>query len=85
MKPKKTDIAIKRLEEARPVPIVADAAISTVGVHGGRMLPVLLLDCSARPEIAELIRVHDALGPCDVVSQWGQVPGHQSTVALFLT
>jgi hypothetical protein len=49
------------------------------------MLPVLLLDTSDRPDIAEFIRVHESFGPGDVKVQWGQVEGHEGTVALFLT
>ena len=46
---------------------------------------MLLLDTSDRPDIEELIRVHESLGPGDVKTQWGQVEGHDGTVALFLT
>jgi hypothetical protein len=50
------------------------------------MLPLLLLDISDRPDIKELIRVHESLGPGDVHAQWGHVTGHEDgTVALFLT
>ena len=65
--------------------IVADAAVSTRGRQGGRMLPVLLLDTSDRPDIGEFIRLHESFGPGDVEIQWGQVQGHEGTVALFLT
>jgi hypothetical protein len=84
MNARKLEIEIRNPREARPVRIVADAALSTIGLHGGRMLPVLLLDTSARPDIADYIRVHESLGPGDVKVQWGQVEGHEGTVALFL-
>jgi hypothetical protein len=84
MKAKKTEIRVHHPREVHPVRIVADAAISTRGLHGGRLLPVLLLDTSDRPDIAEFIRVHDSLGPGDVKTQWGQVERHEGTVALFL-
>ena len=84
MKAKKVEISLRHPREATPVPIVADAAISTVGLHGGRMLPVLLLDTSNRPDVAELIRVHESLGPGDVEVQWGRIDGREGTVALFL-
>jgi hypothetical protein len=84
MKAKKTEILLRHPREATPVPIVADAALSTVGLHGGKMLPVLLLDTSNRPDVAEFIRVHESLGPGDVEFQWGKIEGHEGTVALFL-
>jgi hypothetical protein len=72
--------------ETRPVRIVADAAVSTRGRQGGRLLPLLLLDTSDRPDISELIRLHQSSGPGDVKTQWGKVEGggHEGTVALFL-
>jgi hypothetical protein len=84
MKAKKIEVSLRHPREAAPVPIVADAAISTVGLHGGRMLPVLLLDTSSRQDVAEFIRVHESLGPGDVEVQWGKLDGHERTVALFL-
>jgi hypothetical protein len=85
MKTRRTEIQLRNAREARPVAIVADAAVSTRGLQGGRLLPVLLLDTSDRPDVAEFIRVHESLGPGDHKVQWGQVEGHEGTVALFLT
>jgi hypothetical protein len=85
MKTKKTEIRLRFSREAHPVKIVADAAISTRGRQGGRLLPVLLLDTAERPDIAEFIRLHESLGPGDVKIQWGQIPGHGGTVALYLS
>lgn len=84
MKRKWKHVLLHHPREANPVRIVADAAISTGGLHGGRMLPVLLLDTSERPDIAELIRVHESLSPGDVEVQWGYLEGHEGSVALFL-
>jgi len=85
MKAKIVDIPLRNLRERYPVRIVADAAVSTRGLHGGRLLPLVLLDTSDRPDVAELIRVHQYHGPGDVQTQWGQIGGHEGTVALFLT
>jgi hypothetical protein len=84
MKARKTEIQVQHSREAEPVRIVADAAVSTRGLHGGRLLPLILLDTSARPDIAELIHVHETFRTGDVKVQWGQVQGHEGTVALFL-
>lgn len=84
MKRKWKEILLHHPREANPVRIVADAAISTGGLHGGRLLPVILLDTSERPDIAELIRLHESLGPGDVKVQWGGLKNHEGTVALFI-
>jgi hypothetical protein len=87
MKPKTIEFRLRHLREGHPVRIVADAAISTRGQHGGRLLPLLILDTKDRPDIVELIRLHEAFGAGDVKVQWGKVEavGHEETVALFLT
>ncbi len=79
------EIPVSNPREAQPVRIVTDAAVMTRGRQGGRLLPVLLLDTSNRPDLAEFIRVHRSFGPGDVKTQWGQVAGHEGTVSLILT
>ncbi|MGA2183161.1 MAG: hypothetical protein ABSH47_09040 [Bryobacteraceae bacterium] len=87
MKQKRIEGHVRHARETRPVRIVADAAVSTRGRHGGRLLLLLLLDTSDRPDIAEFIRVHESFAAGDVKVQWGKVEakGHEGTVALFLT
>jgi hypothetical protein len=64
---------------------VADAGISTRGIGGGRLIPLVILDTSDRPDIEEFIRVHQtAVNLGDCTAQWGQIEGHEGTVALFL-
>lgn len=68
------------------VTIVADAALSTRGRMGGRLIPLVILDTSERPDLDELIRVHQVsttLG--DVTFQWGEIDGHEGHIALVLT
>lgn len=85
MKQRTVEVKLNRPEESIPVPIIADASISTRGLHGGRLLPLLLLDTSKRQEMAEFIRFQNTLGPGDVHFQWGKIDGHQGTVAIFLS
>jgi hypothetical protein len=84
MKQQKRTFTFSRPEWAIPVPIVGDAAISARGVHGGRLIPLLLLDTSARPDLAEFIRNHRSLGAGDVDFYWGRRDNHEGTIALFL-
>jgi hypothetical protein len=87
MKAQKIEVRVRHEREKHPVRIVSDAAVTTRGRHGGRLLLVLLLDTTERPDIAEFIHLHQSLGPGDVKVQWGKVEadGHEGTVALFLT
>jgi hypothetical protein len=84
MKPKKAEIALQHPRDGRPIPIVSDGMITTQGLHGGKGLPVLLLDTSDRADVAEFIRVHEKLGPGDFEFQWGQIEEHEGTVAVFI-
>lgn len=85
MKARKTEIKVHP-REARPVRIVGDAALSTRGLHGGRLLPLLLLDTSDRPDISEFIRIHSKTSELgDVKTQWCQIQGHDRTAVLLLT
>ena len=70
--------------EIAPVPIVGDGAIATEQVLGGRLVPVLILDTSQRPDVAELVRVHQFLPPGDVTSVWGYRSVRARTVLLVL-
>lgn len=72
-------------KEATPVEIVADASISTRGTVEGRLIPLLILDTSERPDIVELVRISRIQPPGDVVCQWGQLMGSNDSVALLLS
>lgn len=65
------------------VPIVGDAAIAGP-IADGRLLPLLILDTSARPEVAEVIRVHEHLPGGDAQSQWGFSRENDDEVMLHL-
>ncbi len=65
--------------------IVADGAIASCGVSEGRLIPLVILDTKSRPDVEEFIRVHQYVGAGDVKSQWGQLIGHDNTVALNLS
>jgi hypothetical protein len=78
-------IELSHEREKDALRIVADAGIATVGVGEGRMIPLVILDTSSRPDLEEYIRVHQYVGPGDVKCQWGQLIGHNDTVALVLS
>lgn len=71
----------ERLNESLFVPIVGDAAIGGP-VSDGRLVPVLILDATARPEVGELIRVHEHVPPGDVTIVWGSNLSNRDVVIL---
>ena len=74
--------------EAEPVPIVSDASIATAGVGDGRMIPLLILDTSKRPDIEDMVNVHRQMGgQGDVDVSWGRPDTFFGTgiVSLVLT
>jgi hypothetical protein len=74
-----------RPHEAEVVHIGGDAGMATATVADGKLLPMLILDTSSRPDIEEHIRIHEKLGPGDVRIQWAQRPDHQDEVLLVLS
>lgn len=68
-----------------PVPIVADAAVATVKVKKGMLVPVLLVDTSSRPDIENLIRFHMLQPSGECKSIWARIdPEKMNTINLIL-
>lgn len=65
------------------VPVVADGSIAGPFADG-RMVPLVIIDTAGRPDIDELVRLHDHLSPGDVTYRWGQVDRDGDQVALSL-
>lgn len=58
--------------EIVPLKIVSNALVSNRKLADGRLLPVILVDCSSRSDIKDLIKAHKYIGPGDVKTQWGK-------------
>lgn len=70
---KKHPVRLNDAAEATPVPIVSDAGIATVAVGDGRMIPLVIIDTSNRPDIDDLVLAHKHLdGQGDAGSMWGR-------------
>lgn len=78
-------IELSHEREKDALRIVADGVIGHAGVGEGRLIPLVILDTSNRPDLEECIRVHQYVGAGDVKCQWGQLIGHHNTVALILS
>lgn len=82
--PRYKALLVGSFEEAKAVPIAGNAAIATIGTGHGRLIPLVILDTTERPDLAEVIRVQRHLLEGDVVVQWGQLPKRLSHIALLL-
>ncbi len=67
-----------------PIPIVGDAAIASRGTGDGRLIPLIIIDTSSRPDIDDFIDAHAELPPGDVKSQWGRPSWKKDRVLLLL-
>jgi hypothetical protein len=77
-------IPMNSAEEAQVVPIVGDAAIATVGVGHGRLIPLIIIDATNRLDLAEVIQAQVHLPAGDVAVQWGLLPKRHDHIALLL-
>lgn len=78
------EMGFRNRAETVPVPIVADGALRIPGVMGGKMIPMVVLDTSQRPDIEKYIQIHQELGSGDIISHWGKARFGKS-IALLLT
>ncbi len=80
---KKISIQLGHKAEEEPVPIVSDAAVATRDLADGRIIPLLILDTSQRPDIEEMIHAHKFFGSGDVKSIWS-IPSKFDTSKIYL-
>lgn len=66
----KIEIPITDKVEKNPVSIISDAAVATRGMADGRIIPVLIINTSLRPDIEGMIRAHKHIGAGDAKSVW---------------
>jgi hypothetical protein len=78
MNSRKTKVNLELL-----TPIVTDGAIAGP-LADGRLISLLILDCSAQPRVVELIRLHMNLPPGDHQFRWSTIERANYQVALEL-
>jgi hypothetical protein len=71
-------------EEAQVVSVLGDAAIATVGIGHGRLIPLIIVDVTKRPDLIEVIAVQERFDDGDVKVQWGFLQNRPDSVVLFL-
>lgn len=77
-------IPVRTPEESQILMIVGDAAIATVKVGHGHLIPLIIVDTTNRPDISEVIAMQGHLPAGDVVIQWGELVGRRDHIALIL-
>ena len=66
------------------VPIVHDGAIAVREIGEGRFIPVLIVDCSEKVELSDLIYAHEEIETGDVTVTWAYPKYGKNKVLLML-
>jgi len=78
------EIAYDDPVEAIPLDVISDGFVANTALADGRLLPVLLIDCSSRADIEDLIKVHRYITPGDVKAKWGKSSKKAHKIKLIL-
>lgn len=70
--------------EATPLSVISDAAIATVRIGDGRLIPVVIVDSSSRQDIEDLINAHKSLPPGDLRTVWAKSSKREGAIQLIL-
>ncbi|WBQ14569.1 hypothetical protein [Sphingobium yanoikuyae] len=68
---KKREVSFRNALEAVPLQVVADAAIANPMVASGRLVPLVIIDSTNRPDIFEYCLAHKNYNGGDVIVTWG--------------
>lgn len=74
----------RKISGASKVPIVGDGAIATQAIGEGRMVPVLIVDCSEKVELRDLIYAHEDTESGDAATTWATEKWKKDKVLLLL-
>jgi hypothetical protein len=74
----------ERAYQLKPITIVNDGAIATAGTALGRLVPLLILDSSDRPDIADVIEAHTVQSAGDVDAVWGNPTGSKADQGILV-
>lgn len=74
----------RKVSESSEVPIISDGAIATHEIGEGRLVPVLVVDCSEKIELRDIIYAHEYSPLGDVTVTWATQRWSKSTVLLLI-
>ncbi|MDD2540915.1 MAG: hypothetical protein PHH28_07710 [Desulfuromonadaceae bacterium] len=66
------------------VNVIADGLIGSIFVGEGRPIPIIIIDATNQPDIAEYIDAHEFEPPGDVQVQWGTSPFDKRKISLII-
>lgn len=75
---------IVKIDDTKIVPIVGDGAIALPVVAGGRLIPVLIIDCDRHAALYDSILIHRDTAPGDVTITWSRKLVSKNLVFLHL-
>ncbi|SCB59113.1 hypothetical protein GA0061105_106159 [Rhizobium aethiopicum] len=81
---KYTKIDVRTSDQGKIVKVVSDPVIATPGIVNGKLIPLLILDTTERPDLVELVRVHQKFVAGDVTIQWAQLESRSEHIALLI-
>ncbi len=81
---KKIEIQMSNEYERIMPPLVSDGLLASVGNADGKLIPVLIIDTSKRPDIENLMEIHSNFDAGDVESIWLKSPKQKNTLGLLL-
>lgn len=84
---KKNNLSTESGHLEPPLKVVADAAMGATGLGDGRMIPLVIVDTTWRPDIDDLLKIHEQTPPGDATTQWAQLldtPHHVLLVVKFV-
>jgi len=71
--------------ESATLELLSDGLVTNRTLADGRAIPILLIDCSLRPDIEDLIRSNEHITSDDVKIQWGKPSKNSDAVVLVLS
>jgi hypothetical protein len=69
---------------AQPVDIVNDAGIANKDLNNGKLVPLLILDTTARPDIDQIIENHDSIDSGYASTSWTKTRQSDNYISLLL-
>jgi len=78
------ELKLNNSAEGVPLPIISDAAVATVSIGDGSLIPVIIVDAASRSDIVDMINAHKDLPPGDLRSVWAKSPDKETAIQLIL-
>lgn len=81
---KRKDDQAFHFDRSKVISVISDAGVAREGFGDGRMLPLVIVDTSNRPDVVELMNAHNNGAPGDADSTWATLGDYPDHLALLL-